>query len=597
MGLKKIHSDLVQLDYLSTRLEKQKGKTSDAEFEKLIKKIEQKVAILQSDLQEGAPAIVKEEAIQILSALNSKLEGIAGKAREVSHTILQLCTSLEKEGELKKSSIQLKISFFSDIDAPDHNEAISRDMLNAIQSKTPFITTKSLLRGMGIDQKGLSPIDTTLKIEGALLKHEADWDVFMKGAFVIFLPKVLLKDKTGIEKLKNLDFIADGSLQPVTLKTAFQESEKKGDLQSFFALFSPKPQVDKLFYLCGHGGSRSVGGLNRTNYLQFLQFLDKERCRGLVITSCYSGGQSSLMTTSEEEKREIPQFEEAAIQHTFMTLVRSIGDFVTYPGQPSEKEIGLLFDELGLFLDSSTTQTESALRKVIEKVEAGKSKNATNLIRVYFPPTAGVPGGFRTVNEWGTAAVLTYATTKRRKELIVTNKQFLQIHPLVVDSPIEVKGKMPILLSMIPGNGYHLLQKITGKWQDLSSALETTFGFHLPEKLKNTKKAFFITKFIGENNSWENVAILITPERDFVTYKEEGKYFLRVENKNPQPITELEHALLCRQFQDMTSPSEAAVQASGGGQEAKKDFDESLKDSFEHVKKTSPIGDLIREKK
>ncbi|QLH36029.1 MAG: hypothetical protein HWD61_07775 [Parachlamydiaceae bacterium] len=72
-----------------------------------------------------------------------------------------------------------------------------------------------------------------------------------------------------------------------------------------------------------------------------MTFLEKQKCKGLVITSCGSGGESSLFNISVQAKQEIESYENQPQNQKFTTIVRSIGDFPSYSNQDAEKDVGL----------------------------------------------------------------------------------------------------------------------------------------------------------------------------------------------------------------------------------------------------------------
>jgi hypothetical protein len=97
----------------------------------------------------------------------------------------------------ERAHISLKIGFFCDIDAIDHNGAIAARTIFSIEQNLPFITTRSMLKGSGIiDRDKRSSLRSNL--ERALLKMHDKWEVFEQGEFLVFLPKSLESEKSGI---------------------------------------------------------------------------------------------------------------------------------------------------------------------------------------------------------------------------------------------------------------------------------------------------------------------------------------------------------------------------------------------------------------
>src|SRR6185369_9706939 len=106
------------------------------------------------------------------------------------------------------------------------------------------------------------------------------------------------------------------------------------------------------------------------------------------------------------------------------------------------------------------------LRDIFEKGEGNRHSNPENYEKVYFPHTAGIPGGFHPIGQRGRGYSLTYSVVKqaelRSKKpfaesdvIQIKNSELLEIHPLVTLVPLVCAGENPILISMIPGKGHH----------------------------------------------------------------------------------------------------------------------------------------------
>lgn len=607
----KIQSDIVQLSQIATSMQRRPDKITDKEFQKIVSLVKNKLKELEIFCnKEGFTPLtekLKNDVKQVLTGLDkgfdiySKLSNENErheKIQELKDQILLVETEIATAPVKTKAEppkIGLKIGFFCDIDAPDHNGAINWRIKKAVEYGFPFITTRSMLRCSNIEEKGFSGVrQKAQELEEILLKNHADWDIFQQNdpengdELIVFLPKSLLSDKTEQEKLKALDFMTDGSLKKVTLMDALQGPQKKAKINSFFKLFVKDPQVEKLFYIAGHGDAKSVSALDANNYSEFLTFLDKQKCRGLVVTSCYSGGESSLMNIPEKGSKEetIPNYEDQAKDHAFITIVRSIGDFPTLAGQLAEENMSFLFDELSLFIES-TEPTLARLRPVIENAEGGKSKVHANLIKVYFPHAADIPGGFRPLDERGLGYSLTYNVSKKSELLsqkpfakpnvviYVRGKSYLEVHPLVTHTPVMFKDNDAILLSMIPGNGHHFLKSVVLDNQNPKSFIQKTIDFHSQTEL-SAKKGFFIGSLSSSHTTFQEVVILISPESKIYAFKE-GDYYYFSDGYSTQVISPLQHALILAHVEKVTRPSEAAVRSTSGGQENDQLFQETIR--------------------
>ena len=187
----------------------------------------------------------------------------------------------------------MNLIFCSDVSAPDYNGAIATYIELAARGKTPFVASRTLLSAQGRRQFGKPMAVEIPKHQMTLLKRVEEWDLFQRGEYILFLPKSLLPKLTPEEKLKALDFRTDGTLKQIGMDEAW-EPEERADLAGFKGLFSDHPEVEKLIYVSGHGNAQTVAAMKNTIYQDFLRFLDTQKCRGLTITSCMSGGESSL---------------------------------------------------------------------------------------------------------------------------------------------------------------------------------------------------------------------------------------------------------------------------------------------------------------
>ena len=229
----------------------------------------------------------------------------------------------------------LNICFYSDVDVPDHNNTFHKRLVSALKQKMVFVTSRSLLQRN--DNPGL-----LTPFERRLLQQKEGWDLFQKGGFVIFIPKQLLPELEGLEKLKALDFKGDGTIKQISIPKAFKKTSGKINFDDFKSLFSDHPRREKMFHIAGHGGPMSVSGLNQQHYKEFLNLLKKQKCLGLSVTACSSGGSSSVLALPDDSKQSIAS-EDLNTHHPFPIIVRSIGDYSTY-SHWTEEDLNGYFD-------------------------------------------------------------------------------------------------------------------------------------------------------------------------------------------------------------------------------------------------------------
>ena len=556
-------------------------------------KIIQRALKTIADLQTKGVSKLTDKEINLFHHLDESL-----RFEKVSILLEKIFTAGNEKKE-PSVKIGLKVAFYCDVDSTDHNGAINKRILYAVDQKIPFITTRSLLRV----KKEKTPISSVVL---RLARSKEDWVVFKKGEFVLFLPKTLHPDlMTNPEKaLKELDFAFDGSLTPITIDEALYEPESPPDFKDLTTLFSPEPHLQKLFYFAGHGGTDVVGALNSDHYRQFLTFLETQQCRGLTISSCSAGGKSSLLSHREEEGH----FDDPKADHRFPIIVRSIGDFPTRL-QEAEFDLGGYFNELTYFLEEKAT-TVSNLRQTLQNVEFRASKAPSNLVKVYFPHPKGVPGGFRPIDENSRGFSLTITVVRGQKlrfnawrshdpensdepnpllasspTLQIRDKRYLEVHPLVTNIPLQFVGQNPIALSMTPGNSHHLMQSIELYDTPPMAYLNQMIEFYQTNE-GGALKGFLIGKLSHRADQLQEVALFLSPRGSFVVYRQKNEYFFS-DGIFPIKISPFEHAIYFKQIVDWTSPIEEAVLASSGGQESEKLFrEEVMSSSFWSTKKT-----------
>ena len=587
-------------------------KSINSKIEELSKIIKNEESIKYKDVRNKV-AITLENLEGTLVKLKNKqqIEKIVNAVTDL-HAWTKPSTLQPSLSERVKSPIKIKLGLICDFDVADSNGAMAGETMCFIKDKqVPFITSRSILSASVLpltaksgEVNRMSAIQEMLEV---LIAHQKDWEIYQSTEneeMLVFLPATWLPGKNDDEKLSALDLKAN-KLKKITVDQAMvQYSRHKTSLESFTNLFVDKPSGDKLFYLAGHGGSGSVGGMNEEGYVKFLNFIDFQRCRGLTINSCFSGGESCLLNLSPfkpENQDNKAKFEEKLVEHTFPTVVRSIGDFPTIGGDEADKKIGVYFDELSAFLVGSVETTTPKFRKMVKKLEANLPKTAVNRIQIYFPPHGDAPGGFRSLGEHDLGYPLTYAKLKAKKlepflkdrhlskkdienlnyQLkpaqslvpIEINQEFLDIHPLIVDVPIKFIGQDATLLSMVPGNSQHFvksieLYKLEGFYElDPLSFIAQTFDFHQNSEI-SVSKSFFIGSIKYDEQIVTEIAMLITPQGSKCVFKFDDNYYLSDGHEDPQQITALQHALFVKEAQQSTIPSAAAVRASSGGQES-----------------------------
>jgi hypothetical protein len=519
----------------------------------------------------------------------------------------------------EKAKIGFKMGLFLDISLPDKNTAITNNMKSAFEQQFPFVTTVSLLKGTGVEEVTnwtgngeetiQSPYLTKLEIKYLLQRNEQQWDIYQLcdpnygNGFIVFLPKTLMPDKKDNEKLSALDFPIDGRLKKLSVSKLMDMPNQEAKINALSNLFVAEPKVDKLFYLCGHGTSGEqkpetnfIGGLNGEEYNKLGNVLTKQNCRGLVVTSCYAGGEASLPALHSADKQ--ASFNDQPQAQPFPILVRSIGEFAAKA--PLTGDIANLhhfFDTMAAFLESHEPETIENYRVMYEKA-GGLSKFFENLAKIQFSESAGIREGFRPLGEGGKAYSITYTKLKgtelsplnKTKDIPIKDKDYLLIHPLIVDTPISVEGCSPSLLSMVPGNAHHFFKSIAvGKLDPIGLINSTLFR---NEEIK-AAKGFFIESINSESRNLQEVVILIKPKQPKASiecvYKEGDKYYYYIPSTRDvfgdyireikKEITKEDHANFFSSSKESTRVTKEAIQAATAGQESEEMFEEAIAQS------------------
>lgn len=564
-----ISSNISSLNQINSSLN---NTSKDKDLSKTVSNLSKVLVSLENNIKEGftpLTEILRSEAIKILHQLDQTIENCnhknidINKIQTIKNKILNIETALVQAPLLDKREIlspDIKsMAFFCDLESPDHNEAIWSMLKDAIVQNVPFVTTRSLIRGTGYSKQSFYDKDIK-KIykerEQFLFKEQGNWDIFQKGEMLVFMPKTHLPDLPAHAKLEAHDLKVDASLLSISMAESLQGPEDVCNIDSFIDLFVEEPKTNKIIHLAGHGYTDMVGALKFDQFGKFLNFLENQRCKGLSIMSCFSGGESFLQSMPDvntDTATNAASFFTQDRSHKIATLVRSVGDFVAYTHQTADSDLKGFLNVFASYISSSKGQTFNHLKHKIEELEKNKGKRFTNLMQFYPAHGPNTPVGPRALGEGDQGFLLTYAVSKRAE--IAANKPFnapvtktpavagqetakkeplenkqvievknsaklLQIYPLVVNSPIkfmatkssEASGQNPILLSQGVGSSHHFIKKIdfvedlslaekmNKKNLDASTYLDSVVDFHNQEGYgldsiygaSGLKKSFFI---------------------------------------------------------------------------------------------------------
>lgn len=612
----KIDSNLISLQQIYSSLNSNQNIISEKTLVKTISNLRKLLNELENNVKPGftpLTEILRPEVLAVLRNLDQTIEAYSNKIelkkiQEVKDKIFNVQAAVkaaplqEKKNDIPIDSIR-PLAFFCDLETPDGNKANIWMMQQAIEQGIPFITTSSLIRGTGfrgILGKSCS-VDINIgkffiEIEKSLLQKQENVEIFRKGEMLVFMPHSYLPEKNSEEKLASFDLKTDGSLQPISMHEALQGPQEKADIDAFMDLFVFEPKEHKLFYLFGHGFTNIVGGLGAEKYQKFLNFLEDQHCIGLAITSCFSGGESSLLNIPDEVKA--ANFFDQTKPRSFPTLVRSMGDF---PSVSQKEDIKAFLHEFASFAGNSGGQTAAELRRRIEMLDVREGeKEICNLIQYYPPHGAGSPAAFRALGEGGKGFAITYVLAKSTEitsqkpfnkngaaqEIIVEDAELLEVYPLVTPVPVRFSNKNPVLLSKAPGKGHHFIKGINCSFD--TEFLKSTIEFYKKNRLEDdvqynqaaVDKAFFIGAINGIEMKFKNIVLYLSPEAtalNFVT--NENSFFTTKDAESFVQLDPLSYAIFNFELALATRSEDKAIRAMSAGQETEADFQDAIIDA------------------
>lgn len=469
-----------------------------------------------------------------------------------------------------QTSFLLPLEIICDIDSRDSNNGILPDFIAAILAGHPTITSRSLFRTAHGEY---APGMVNLRAErgNMMVCIYNHYKIYAKGAFLIFIPNHL------VEKIEKLDLDLQ-SLHHVSMEEAWLQTDEEPHMEGFKKLFSAHPKQEKAIHIAGHGWVGSPAGLTSENYKEFLCWAEEQHCRGLLITSCYSGGESTLLHiphgTTTENKQNLRCKQKGV---SYPVFVQSIGDFPV-PGQ-FESNVQRLFSKLIEDLDRTGGHTLPRLRKVVREIEKGKNKNRLTLLQVYFPHSHRSPGGFHPVGESSISRALTYTQYRQQQlengRITVSNLHFLELSPAIINCPIEFSGTDAIFLSMIPGKALHLLRRVDLLHYSPQEYLKISVEMHNAPSIGVTKALFIGTL---SSLSKELNQVFVNLKNGECGFRDGQKYYLVNLKKDTAPIeiTPLQYILRWKTLIVRTMPKEAAIRSSTGGQQGLEELERHL---------------------
>jgi ankyrin repeat protein len=501
----------------------------------------------------------------------------------------------------------LNLIFFCDIDVRDHNSAISGEICQALKDEVPFVASKALLSGSGLDENVANPRES---IKRDVLQNYDKWNIYQKGDLVVFIPKTYPFKASEL----GMDFSNNGKVHDIV--NIFDGPTRRNSVDDFKELFIKGNQVKKRIYLSGHGEVGLIGGLKVDHYQQLLEFLEKSGCQSLAIGSCLGGSINVLkhyfkILERSEEEEVLPSKNKMP---TFPVMIQSIGSFAT-----SENiSYADYFNKLGTLLNAKEGYTVTDFSKITPVMS-----ELASFPQVKLPHHANSPGGFRPLVQSSNSQAVSYvdlraAEVAKDDKIEIKDKKYIELLPSRISTPLQITmtenfttqsykflendsmktiniGKgAAILLSMIPGNAHHLIDQINSTEFTL---LELFLNNMEVYKESFADKTFFIgelktsvkNKETGktEQQSYSKV-VLDFSENAMNLYYAEGepevyhRRQFRVDTKIliDHIISKTEMAFAVFEAVTHSKPNSEALRTSTGGQEDDTRFESSVRDVF-----------------
>jgi len=312
------------------------------------------------------------------------------------------------------------------------------------------------------------------------------------------------------------------------------------DLESIFA---KDVLVKKIVFLQGHGGYRnSIANLDIEEYIKLLDILQSNSCVCLYVDSCDSGGKNSIDVHSKLKKiifpiihlaftdksswqmskqdyngfyRNLHMFfaKNKVINQSFLhnSLVKKA--FSSFNGLEKYNIDKILFVHgIFYFICGGILYTKTDIfclalgcmgvggYGVVESFFSKDTRNKRNFggILSVFLPYDTVQNALPSQHSFildDKAMEIDHCQASQGYPIVVRNKNFLLIKPIIIDGTIKIEGsKMPICFSMIQDSAYHYIEKIEAK----NITLDQIYKKFLAKKVKSAK-LFVIGKIVCKN--------------------------------------------------------------------------------------------------
>lgn len=528
---------------------------------------------------------------------------------------------LELENDWRTKSKPLNVVLLLDTNGSEYYDfkkdpyrasVVTFALHGAISQKIPFIASAHLLYILK-HCKNPAYVDSFKQLS------TSDWMIYGDNtkSFVVAFPKdysadlplsyVGINDKK-VKYIPSLDFnkYAEKSLPLVYF------SINTDNLKALFV----NPYARKRIYLCGHGlyspellssfvkkaihissystGKATVASLSSDQYLSFLTFLNSQGTDLVYVSSCYAGGYNLLLYQKLDELI-------TKIPLSYFLLIGATTDAAISVFMTEDNIINFqdFFKNIDSFFEPSS-KTPASLEAIVQSFKY----DPTSIPSVRFP---GSIDYFKALNINNKIEIITYAKAlahtlkiepanrsyqpamvkKEIQPFDIKDKRAVLIYPLYVATPLYIHEGIftPSLISMVPGNTFHILKQV--KIGGMSQLYQL---FLQMESI--SEKVFMIEKLETKSYSHsglpsgilEKVMIDIKPKsqqpKSIIIVQVEGNFYQAENGINFQPMdTNQAKEIISKTLKDIKDKTlqRAVNQATGGREDVEEIYKKAIK--------------------
>lgn len=575
-----VFNNLISINYCVSQLEKfHSDETLD--HTKIVNLCSRALSEIETKAKSGFSPLESTYQDELLHSLHD-LQVLAEKSPACSHIhalstkILDTARAVEGAAHLTehhpiKQKVDVSILFLNDIDEPDKSGSMQPQVRFALLQEIPCIVSCASFLGTNFHGDLNRTLNRVFGLKAELQKVNNKWEIYSDGKYLVFLPKT---NSTDSSLLKKYDLNQSGALKAISIDEIFQGKAQKPDIDSFFDLFQTVPSKNKVFYIIGHGGMKGgTCGFSTSHYNKWLDFLGKQQCKGLAAISCRAGEKlSQLNEQRTEEHKSLPSFLRPK-NVSFPILVQSYAAMPTH-AEAQKKVLQGLVD----FVENAKGHNLRQFKALVRKNNLITERGTEEKIKISLPSDTEETE-FYPLNHENDQLVLTDVFLKSLAKKTSTeiklplSTRTIALHCAVSNVSIKLfedacslKTKDfydalpsdPLLVSMRPGNAHHFIRSFSS-CNSSEDHMKTLSNFyhdsHYDDSLVH--KSFFIGQFSDAFGSkLESLALYFHKNTSLRIWKDNANnYLLSVNQGDPKPISQLEHALLCHLISHRTKSS------------------------------------------